>query len=260
MADRVENYVGAAPIGQILDRVSETAAGIVDCVVGTLCLYHRQLFIRSGRCDHFRAQQAADMNGGEADTARRAVDQHNLAGLQPGTVDQRGPGGHIGGAESRAPGMVERGRQLVHIRRIDRADLSPQAHFRARHHPVTDLEAFNPVAQRDHVACRLDPRHKRQVGFELITAGAHQQIHMAEPPRLVAHQHLAETRHRLGLVLPDQVFRRTIVRADYRTHGTGDQEAAALSAFQAFRISRALAPLSSAETSTPSRLAVSSIT
>ncbi len=81
-ADRVEDHVSAAPVGQLARPLDEVLAGVVDPVVETELLQAFELLVaRRGR-DHGRAGLLGELDRGHPDASGSGVDQGRLPGLR----------------------------------------------------------------------------------------------------------------------------------------------------------------------------------
>lgn len=120
---------------------------------------------RPGRGDHVGAGVLGQLYGVAADRATRAVDQHALAGAQPGVVEKGLPGGE---ADQRQPGGIgqrnARGRPRQDSSR--REDVfrgrAGAGHRQESDHTVTDLDAVRVLAQRVDRAGDVDAGGVRQ--------------------------------------------------------------------------------------------------
>ena len=78
-ADRIEHHIGAAAIGDALDRIAKGLAAIEHEVIGAPRLRHRELLFARGRRDHGRPEHLAHLDCGEANAAAGAVHQQHFA-------------------------------------------------------------------------------------------------------------------------------------------------------------------------------------
>ena len=114
-----------------------------------------RVLVADGRGDA-RAGHRAELDGGHADAAGRAVDQQPLADGQPGLGEQRvvGGGEDLGDAARRGPVELVRDRHrgaLVHDRELGLAAAGDD-----RHHAVAGLEASDAAAALDDLAGQLE--------------------------------------------------------------------------------------------------------
>ena len=183
------------PVGQRQHLLAEVGLAVVDRMVRAVLARGRQLLGRTGRRDHPRAQDFADLDGRDADAPRRAVDQQRFAFGEPQHVRpaERGVGGVVGVGEG--DGVAEfhavRNREGVDLQRGGL--LRQPAPVEHRQHPVARPEARdlradlgddarifgagNEGARRAALVAALD--HQR--GGEGDAAGPPAYAHMARP-------------------------------------------------------------------------------
>ena len=99
-ADAVVDDVDAAPPVSALTssrklRSAAVGALAVDDVVGALRLDDRELVVGAAGRDHRRAEELGDVDRGEPGRARRAVDEHRLAGGEAAARDEAVIGGLV---------------------------------------------------------------------------------------------------------------------------------------------------------------------
>ena len=162
-ADRVVDDIDAvARTGQLLDLVAEPAA-VVDREIGALLEAGGALLVGAGGRDDGRAEQFRDLDGGDADAAGGAVDQHPIARLQQSAaLQQRVVGGVMRAAEHGGLLDAHPVRHGVAIIGAGISELREGAEPVAAHDAVAEPEAGDAVADRDDFAGPLVARDKRR--------------------------------------------------------------------------------------------------
>jgi hypothetical protein len=89
----LEDDVDAALVGYAADFVAYPLRFVIDDVIGAELAGFLELCVGTGGGDDARAEEFRDLNGGAADAAARAEDEHVFAGLKLGAVDEHVPGG-----------------------------------------------------------------------------------------------------------------------------------------------------------------------
>ena len=181
----------------------------------------RQLFRRAGRRDDPRAQDPADLDGGDADPARRAVHQQGFAGGQPQHVRpaERGVGGVVGVgegdgvAESHAVGNGE-GVDLQRGGFLRQA--APVEH---RQHPVARPEARDLRADLGHHARIFGAGHEGTRRLALVAALDHQRGGEGDAAGPAAYAHMAGPERRRRRLADFKFVERFPVVNDHRAHG-----------------------------------------
>ena len=189
------------------------------------------LFLGAGGGDDAGAVEFGDLEGGHADAAGGAVDQHPVAFLHAAFLQQRVVGGVVGAAEHRGLGEREAGGNQVAARRLGVGQGAEGAGAMARHHLIARLEAIDAGADRDHFPGRLAARDERRLRPELIFAGEHQHVDILGAAGGEADLDFAlGRRRRVRQVTPCQHLGATERLADHRLHavaliaGAGDPD------------------------------------
>src|SRR6266568_7901480 len=92
-ADVFENDVYAAFVGDAADFFADFLSFVIDEVVCAQLFGFLELFVAAGDGDDARAEESRDLNGGTADAAAGAEDQHLFAWLQFGARNEHVPRG-----------------------------------------------------------------------------------------------------------------------------------------------------------------------
>ena len=190
-------------------------------MVGAVLARGLKLLRRAGRRDDARAQDLADLDGGDADAAGRAVHQQRLAGREAQHVRpaERGIGGVVGVGEG--DGAVEfhaiGDREGVDLQRD--GFLRQAAPVEYRQHPVARPEAGDFRADLGHHACIFGAGGEGKRRAALVAALHHQrggEGNAAGPP---AYAHIAGPERRRRRLAEFEFVERFPVVHHYGAHG-----------------------------------------
>ena len=171
--DGIEADVGAFVTRQRHHSVRELLRGVVDEVIGAVLAGHGQLLRGAGARDHARAHRLADLDGGEADAARRSQHEQRLAGLEASLPAE----GHVARdvRDGKGTGFVE-GHARGHgegFRLFRDGLLGEPAVGQRGHHAVAGPKARHGGTAPGDDPGRLDARAERERGPRLIAPGHH---------------------------------------------------------------------------------------
>ena len=122
------------------------------------------------------AQPLAYLDGGQADAARRAVHQQDLAPGQPGLILQPQMRGAIGDRKAGGGDIVDGiGQYEYALLRCDHL-FGKAAVLEHRHHPVAGAAARHRRPALEHPAGDFEAGRERQFRLRLVAAGDDQRI------------------------------------------------------------------------------------
>src|SRR5262249_49616536 len=155
-SDHVEDHVDAALARDARNLDDEVLRAIVDRMIGAHLPAERGLLVASGRGDDAGAVLLRELDRGQPDAARAAVDQRGLAATQAAAIDQVVPDGEerlrqrrrLDQRESLRDGQAPAGRR--------RAGFGVPAAGGQRADAIADGHALRAVAQRDDGAGDLE--------------------------------------------------------------------------------------------------------
>ena len=177
-AHRIEDHVGAAPVGERLHLFAEAVA-VVDGVIGAEFAHHGELVVGASRGDHRGAHELADVHGGQADPASRAMHEQRFASLQAATLHGVERSGVVG----------TKRRRLFQIDAARNGRGALRIHHHALHaarwheHRVAHREPVHVAPDCGHFARAFAADHERQRRLHLVPATAHQHIGERHAPR-----------------------------------------------------------------------------
>lgn len=204
-AHRIEDHVGAAPAGDLLDPRDEVVGRVVDHLVGTEGRRGRALLRPARRADHVSPESLADLDGRRAHAAGGGVHQQRLARPEPSTVLQRADAGLVGDEHARGLGRRHPVGPRQGRRRVEDGQLGVPAapDRRGAEHPVTD-RGRRALARGHHLAGDLQTRGERQRRLLLVGPLADEDVREVARHRGHPHLHLARTGLRIGHLRPGQ--------------------------------------------------------
>ena len=189
-ADEVDHHIHALAVRGLGDHGREVLGAVIDHHIGAKAA-HGLALVAAGGGKHARAQGMGQLHRRRAHAARRRMDQHRFAGLQPCQMAQRFVRGHEHfGHRARIDQAQARGNRHRHAV-IDARDLRVGAAADNAHHPVAHGEALHFGADFDHRARDLQAQRVAvaKVGAA-ISALALQQVGAVDAYRGIAHQQI----------------------------------------------------------------------
>jgi hypothetical protein len=214
-ADRVEDDVGAAAVGQLARALDEVLGGVVDPAVETELLEALELLVAGRGRDHGGTGLLGELDRGHPDAAPARVNQGRLPGLEVAGGEQALLGGPERHRDTRGATSV----QPVGDRPGDDRGNGPLRGVRARreqgHDPVADRAILDPCTHlsdraRGEVAHDVRNRRRRRLG-------PRQQIPTLDADRL--DQHATVGALGIGDVLVAQDVRGAVLVDNRRFHG-----------------------------------------
>jgi hypothetical protein len=198
-ADRVDDHVAPAPLGDPHHLAHEVPLPVVDAVVHAERAQPLELRVGRRRREHPRPCALRQLDRGGANAAPAALDQHRFAGLQAPELEEA----VVGGAERdrHARGLLDREAvghdpRRAHGHRAQRGVRAERAH---RDHALPDAPVGDLGADlADHAGALVadDVRTRGQ-----FAAGAAEHVAALDADRLHLDQHALGVALRVGHVL-----------------------------------------------------------
>ncbi len=151
----------------------------------------------------------------QAHASRGAEDDHPIARFDSGDRSQRVIGRAVGDAERRRGHEVDVVGYLGDHRRVQQCLLGERPDECGGRNPLARAER-HALTDRDDLAGELAARGERHRGLDLILALDHQHVGEVDRRRVHPHHQLPRSRHRIGDLVDDEVFRRSVGAADQR--------------------------------------------
>jgi len=171
-ADRIVDDVGAPALGGLLDHVDKVLGVVVDREVGAHMATHLELGVRSCCRDDTRAGGLRELDRRRPNTARTAVHEEHLTGLEVSAAVKPKPTGLVVDEECGGLGERHHVRDLHDVLRLGVRDLGVGAAVQAflrddGEHAISGLEPASGW-RRLHLAGHFRARHEREVRLDLV--------------------------------------------------------------------------------------------
>ena len=162
-ADGIEHHVGAAAVGDALDRVAERLAPVQHEMIGALRLRHRELFLDDAAAITVAPSSLPISTAASPTPPPAPCTSSTSPGVRLAAIDQRVIGGAVGGEERRALGIVERPWQRHELRRRNHRLIGIGAVPHLDDDAVADRDASRAFRDLGHLARRFHARRERQL-------------------------------------------------------------------------------------------------
>ena len=163
IGDVVVDHVDALAAGELQHLVLDVVGVVVDGVVGAERAAERAAVVGAGRRDHGRAGDVLrKLDADAAEIAAGAHDQHGLALLQLGDVEQQIPGRRHVAHHHRRVAEIEARRHIDRGAGGDADQLGEAALPLDAHHAFRDRCSRSSPPGRRRAACRRRPRPVRR--------------------------------------------------------------------------------------------------
>ena len=138
--------------------------------------------------DHPHPEPVGDVDGSEADPARRTQHHHRVARLRLADRQQRVIRGRIGDPERRPLDIVEPRRERLQRAGGQDDTLRERTDENRAQNAVADLHVLDPLPDRHHVAGELTARDEGRIELDLV--GPRDDEHVGEVHRRGPYRHL----------------------------------------------------------------------
>ena len=160
-----------AATGDVRQRLQVPGRRMVEDVAGAGPADHLHPRRGPGRADDHRASVGSELSCRDPDATARSVDQHGLARLEAGLLEQRAPGGHTGHPHGCALAVRQGGGQRMDHRRVHHGQVRVQAgaagRSQRRHEdPVPRRHLVHSGTDRIDHAGPVEPRRVGQLRGE----------------------------------------------------------------------------------------------
>src|SRR6516225_3306552 len=199
-ADHVEDRIDAAAIRELLADLHKVLGTVIDCDIGAVIDACPAFLVGAGGRQYLSPEGLGELDRGDADAARAALQQQHLPRLELHSLEDIGPHGGEGLRETACIDKADAYRHRQALHRGGGGVLAVPVTDHQGAHLVADLPLGNPVAGPDHGARAFEARDVRSAGWHWVAPHALKAIGPVDPGAGDPDQYLSSLRlwHRTG--------------------------------------------------------------